>query len=84
MKKHLALVAAVAMGFATPALAQDADACLKQAFDLAASAEGKKLSDAQLAKVEELLAKMEGLCDAKDFAGADKVAAEVKAAIEGN
>jgi predicted mannosyl-3-phosphoglycerate phosphatase (HAD superfamily) len=83
MKKHLALAAAMAVGLATPALAQDADACLKQAFDLAASAEGKNLSEAQLAKVEELLAKMEGHCDAKQFADADKTAADVKAAIEG-
>lgn len=83
MKMHLALAAALALGFATPAAAQDADSCLKQAFDLASAAEAKKLGDAQLAKVEELLAKLEGQCDAKDFAAADKTVAEVKGAIEG-
>ena len=83
MKMHLGLATALALGFAAPALAQDADSCLKQAFDLAQSAEGKKLGDDKLAKVEELLAKMEGQCDAKQFADADKTAVEVKAAIEG-
>jgi hypothetical protein len=83
MKMHLALAAALALGTAAPAFAQDADSCLKQAFELAQSAEGKQLADAQLAKVEELLAKMEGQCDAKQFAEADKTAADVKAAIEG-
>ncbi len=83
MKKQLALAAALALGFATPVFAQDADSCLKQAFDLAQAAEGKKLADAQLAKVEELLAKMEGHCDAKQFAEADKAAKDVQAAIDG-
>jgi hypothetical protein len=83
MKKQLALAAAMALGFAAPAFAQDADACLKQAFDLAQSAEAKKLGDAQLAKVEELLAKMEGQCDAKQFDEANKTAKEVQAAIDG-
>ncbi|MGQ0674459.1 MAG: hypothetical protein ACT4N2_16490 [Hyphomicrobium sp.] len=83
MKTHFALAAALALGLASPAVAQDADACLKKAFDLAQSAEGKKLADAQLAKVEELLAKMEGHCDAKQFAEADKAAADVQAAIDG-
>lgn len=83
MKTHFALAAALALGLSSPAFAQDADSCLKKAFDLAQSAEGKKLADAQLAKVEELLAKMEGHCDAKQFAEADKAAAEVQAAIDG-
>jgi hypothetical protein len=84
MKKYVALAATLALGFATPVIAQDSDACLKQAFDLAQSAESKKLADAQLAKVEELLAKMEGQCDSKQFADADKTAKDVQAAIEGN
>lgn len=83
MKTMIAAAAALAIGFAIPAAAQDADACLKQAFDLAQSAEGKKLAESQLAKVEELLAKMEGQCDAKQFADAEKSAKDVQAAIDG-
>jgi hypothetical protein len=83
MKTYIAAVSALAIGFSAPAFAQDADSCLKQAFDLAQAAEGKKLPDAQLAKVEELLAKLEGQCDAKQFAEADKTAKDVQAAIDG-
>lgn len=83
MTKYLAIAAALALGMATPALADDAESCLKKAFDLAQGAEGKKLADAQLAKLEELLAKMEGQCDAKQFADADKTAKDVQAAIDG-
>jgi hypothetical protein len=84
MKKHLALAAVLAVGLsAAPAYAQDSDACLKKAFDLAASAEGKKLAEDKLAKLEELLAKMEGHCDAKQFADADKTAGEVQSVIDG-
>jgi hypothetical protein len=83
MKTYIAAAVALAVGLGTPALAQDADSCLKQAFDLAQAAEGKKLPDAQLAKVEELLAKLEGQCDAKQFAEADKTAKDVQAAIDG-
>ena len=83
MKTYIAAAAALAISFTAPAFAQDADSCLKQAFDLAQAAEGKKLPDAQLAKVEELLAKLEGQCDAKQFADADKTAKDVQGAIDG-
>lgn len=82
MKTYMAAAAALAICFTAPAMAQDADSCLKQAFDLAQAAEGKKLPDSQLAKVEELLAKLEGQCDAKQFAEADQTAKEVQAAID--
>lgn len=83
MKTHVALVAVLGLGLTSPVFAQDADSCLKQAFDLAQAAEAKKLAESQLAKVEELLAKMEGHCDAKQFADADKTAKDVQAAIDG-
>lgn len=81
-------VLAVAAGIlaATPALAQDAaanvDDCLKQAFELAQSAEEKNLADAKLDKIEALLTKMEGHCDQNNFKEAATVAVEIKTEIE--
>ena len=57
MFKRLVLAAAVGLGTAAAALADDApksaDECLKMSFDLAKSAEGKKLSEDQLGKLEQ-------------------------------
>lgn len=87
MFKRLVLAVALGFGAATVALADDApksaDECLKMSFDLAKSAEGKKLGDDKLAKLEELLQKMEGHCDAKQFAEAATVSKDVKATIDG-
>lgn len=55
--------------------------CLKIAFDLAKAAESKTLSNDDLDKVEQLLNKMEGHCDAGQFADAASVAGEVKVVI---
>lgn len=82
------LVLAIAAGSlaAGSAIAQEVatnvDDCLKQAFELAQSAEEKNLPDAKLDKLEALLTKMEGNCDSNKFAEAATVAAEIKAEIE--
>lgn len=70
---------------AAPASAEDlpttpAD-CLKQTISLSKDAEAKKLATGTLEKIEDLLTKMETLCEAKDFPGAVAVAADVKKAI---
>jgi len=72
--------ATLALAQGTPANQQD---CLKSSFALAKSADAKKLPDAQLDKIEEMLTKMEALCDGKNFADAAKLGEEIKAAIEG-
>lgn len=59
-----------------------ADECLKKAFDLAQSAEQKKLTEQDLDALENLLSKMEAHCDAKQFADADNVGAEVKKLLD--
>jgi hypothetical protein len=85
MLKRLMVAAALAGGLSISAVAQDApktaDDCFKNAIDLAKSAEEKKLGDDKLAKVEELLTKMEGQCEAQKFAEAATTANDIKAAI---
>lgn len=68
----LRVIAAMAgFGFITAASAEDApataDQCLKMAFELAQSAEEKKLSDEDYKKLEEMLTTLEGQCDARQF-----------------
>ncbi len=92
MIKRLILAAAASVALAGASLAQDkpaesapepaVEACLQQAFDLAQSAEQKKLSDADLDQLEQLLSKMEGHCDANETADADKVGAQIKAMLD--
>ncbi len=85
MLKRLMVAAALAAGLSVGAQAQDApkssDDCFKNAIDLAKSAEDKKLGDDKLAKVEDLLTKMEGQCEAQKFAEAATTANDIKAAI---
>ncbi len=87
MINRIVLAAAIGALTATAALAQDVpanvDDCLKQAFELAQSAEGKKLSNDKLDKLEALLTKMEGHCDANQFKEAAGVAKDIKAEIGG-
>ena len=87
MLKTMTLAVAFA-GIASIALAQgqpaSSDECLKQAFQLAQSAETKKLADAKLDKIEELLTKMESHCDAKKFAEALVIANDIKSALDAN
>lgn len=56
--------------------------CMKTAFDIAQIAEGKKLPDDQLDKIEELLTQMESHCDAKQFPEAAAVATNLKTMID--
>lgn len=86
MINRVVLAAAICFVAATSAFAQDpaanVDDCLKQAFDLAQSAEEKNLPDAKLDKLEALLTTMEGHCDKNNFKDAAAVAAEIKMEIE--
>ena len=58
------------------------DQCLKAASDLAQSAEDRKLAEAQLDKIEDLLTKMETHCDARQYVEAMAVANDIKSLIE--
>ncbi len=73
-----AFVAASAAAAETPASAED---CLKAAFDIAQAAENKNLPSDELDKVEEMLMKMENLCDARQFNEAAAVATDLKTMI---
>lgn len=84
MIKHTALAFGLGALLATGALAETPstpDQCMKAAFDLAQSAEDKKLGNDELDKVEEMLTKMEDHCDAKQFSEAMAVAKDIEAAI---
>ncbi|MCB1519988.1 MAG: hypothetical protein KDJ37_05355 [Hyphomicrobiaceae bacterium] len=82
MIKRLILAAALSAGLSGAALAADnPDDCLKEAFDIAQSAEGKKLADADLDSLETMLSKMEAQCDAKEFDAASKTGEEIKAML---
>ncbi|MEQ1710220.1 MAG: hypothetical protein ABL908_02340 [Hyphomicrobium sp.] len=87
MLKTMTLAVALA-GLANVALAQavpvNSDECLKQAFQLAQTAESKKLTEDKFDKIEELLTKMESHCDAKLFTEATTIATDIKAAIDAN
>ena len=77
------------MLLASPAVAQQAqvpttaDDCLKSAFDLAQAVEEKNLDEEVLDKIEDLLSRMEGHCDANQFTEAMAVAADIKTVIDG-
>ena len=89
MITHFARAAAIVVLLAGPAAAQQAqvpaspDDCLKAAFDLAQAAEEKSLADDVLDKVEEALTRMEGHCDANQYAEAMAVADDIKTMIDG-
>jgi hypothetical protein len=73
------LATASVMAQVTPA--SNPEDCLKAAFDLAQAAEGKNLPNDDLDKVEQLLNKMEGHCDARQFTEAAAVATDLKTMI---
>lgn len=84
MIKQFALAMGLAAVLSTAALAEtpsSPDQCMKAAFDLAQSAENKKLPNDQLDKVEEMLTKMEDHCDAQQFNEAMAVAKDIEAEI---
>lgn len=61
---------------------QTSEDCIKQASELAEAVEAKDLADDKLDEVEDLLAKMEGLCEAKQWDEAMSVAKDIQKAIE--
>ena len=86
LKQMTAALVAVTCLFGS-ALAQDTvptstEDCGKMAADLVAVAESKTLSDERLDKIEELLVKMEGHCDAQLFAEAATVAKEIRTELD--
>ncbi|MFA5951067.1 MAG: hypothetical protein WC807_12370 [Hyphomicrobium sp.] len=87
MLKRFAAFTLVVSGLGGTAFAGDvpatADECFKTSITLAKEAEGKKLSDDKLAKIEDLLTKIETHCEAKQFAEASAVGKDVKALISG-
>lgn len=87
MLKSLFTALALTGALATASLAADApkdsDECLKKAIDLAESAEEKKLADDKLAKIEDLLTKLEGHCENNQFAEAASVSTEIEGVIAG-
>ncbi|MFN3868762.1 MAG: hypothetical protein ACK4MF_06825 [Hyphomicrobiaceae bacterium] len=84
MMKRVILAAALGAALCGAARAETAttpDECLKQAFDIAKSAEDKTLTEADLDAFEAMLSKMEAHCDADEFEAADKVGADIKAML---
>lgn len=79
--------AAPAAKSAAPAAAELAqvpatpDECIKAAFDLAQTAEDKKMSNDELDKIEQMLSKMETHCDANQFTEAMAVSKDIKTFI---
>jgi hypothetical protein len=82
MLKALAAALALAVPFAAAARAAEppktSEECLKAAVDLAERTEKKQLPDEKQAKVEALLTKVEGYCDASQFAEAATAFAEIE------
>jgi hypothetical protein len=87
MLKSLIAALFITGALATTSLAADApkdsDECLKKAIDLAESAEEKKLADDKLAKIEDLLTKLEGNCENNQFSEAATVSTEIEGIIAG-
>lgn len=87
MLKQMAAAAVAVTCLFGSALAQDAvpastEDCAKIAQDLVAVAESKTLPDERLDKIEEMLVKMEGHCDAQQFTEAAAVAKEIRAELD--
>lgn len=87
MLKSLIAALVITGALATSSLAADApkdsDECLKKAIALAESAEEKKLADDKLAKIEDLLTKLEGNCENNQFPEAATVSTEIEGIIAG-
>jgi len=85
MLKHVVPALIMSTLLAGGAIAQeqqkDANHCVQAAYDLAQAAEQKELSNERLDKVEDLLTKMEDLCDADRVAEAMAVAKDIEAEI---
>lgn len=88
MLTRLATALVLATATTSFALAEAAptstDACLKLTIDLAKSAQEKKLAEAKLNSIEDMLSKLEGHCDASQFGDAANVAKDIRSAIAGS
>lgn len=62
---------------------QSTEDCIRQAFDLAQNAEAKIVEEDKLDQIEDLLARMEAMCDAKQYSEAMAIAEELQKVIEG-
>jgi hypothetical protein len=86
MRKTIAAAAALTItAVAVPALAAppaDQDACSTLAFSLAEKAAGKKLAEADAAKVDALIVKLEGQCGENKLAEAEATAKEIEDALK--
>lgn len=86
MLDRIILAGAAILLTSTAGLAQNSatnvDDCLKQAFELAQTAEESSLPDAKLEKLEALLTRMEANCDSNKFAEAATDAAEIRQVID--
>jgi len=86
MLNRIILAGAAALLTSASALAQNAaanvDDCLKQAFELAQTAEENNLPDASLDQLEALLTRMEANCDSNNFAEAANDAVEIRQLID--
>lgn len=85
MLKRLVFSAVLAMGSASVALAANApanaDECNNQGAELAQKAEDKKLDNTKIAKVEELLTKLDEQCQGSKFTEAAATMKELNSAI---
>lgn len=72
---------AVAESEARVAAATSAEQCLKQSFELADKIEGKTLTEADLDRLDDLLAEMEALCESDRFADAASIADTISAEL---
>ncbi|MEL6299468.1 MAG: hypothetical protein AAFQ45_12935 [Pseudomonadota bacterium] len=69
----LTLAAAIGLALtASAAQAETTEVCLKQTFEVAQPMQAKPPSQEQLPAIEAQMEKVENLCDAKQFAEADK------------
>lgn len=85
MFKRFALASTLAIALITSAAAKDVpkevNGCLDSSLDLFKSASSANLASDAQTKVEQLLGKMEGHCDAKQFSEAQDAANEVSGLI---
>lgn len=80
-----ALAALIATAATVPAFAAplaDQEACNSLAYSLAEKASGKKLPQVEAVKVDELIIKLEGQCNANQLADAEATAKEIEAALK--
>ena len=76
-----AIMSAVVTGGALAQAQKDPNQCVQAAYELAQAAEAKQLSNDKLDKIEDLLGKMEDLCDSDKVAEAMAIAKDIETEI---